>query len=262
MLFDSHAHLNDESLIDRIEDIIDNAKKQGVGKIVCVGYDKASSFLAVEIAKRYEELYAAVGVHPQEAKADKIDIAWIEDLLNQPKVVAIGEIGLDYYWDKTYNVRQREVFIEQIKLANKHDIPIIIHMRDATQETYDILKEYKLPQTKGVMHCYSASKEAMQQFLDLGMYISLAGPVTFKNPRVPKEVAIEVPLDRLLIETDSPYLAPMPYRGRTNQPAYVRFVAEEIARLKGISIKKIEDATYKNACELFNIENNEVGTWV
>lgn len=258
MLFDSHAHLNDEVLIDNVDEILDNAKANGVTGIVCIGYDRDSSLLAVELAERHESIYAAVGVHPQEAKGEPIDLSWLHVLMSHPKVVAIGEIGLDHYWDKTHVQQQRSLFIDQIRLANQYNKPIVIHMREATKETYDILHEYLEPGTKGVMHCYSASKESMNQFLDLGMYISLAGPVTFKNAKVPKEVASAVPLERLLVETDSPYLAPTPYRGKTNQPAYVRFVAEEIATIRGISVKEIEEITYHNTCVLFNIQNNEV----
>jgi len=259
MLFDSHAHLNDEALIERIEEILDNAKANGVAKIVCIGYDKDSSLLAVDISERYEMVYAAIGVHPQEAKGKVIDLGWISELIKHPKVVAIGEIGLDHYWDKTHSLQQREIFIAQIKIANKYNKSIIVHMRDATKETYEILREYLGKETKGVMHCYSASVESLKQFLDLGMYISLAGPVTFKNAITPKEVALAIPLDSLLVETDSPYLAPMPYRGKTNEPAFVKYVAEEIARIREISIEDIETATYRNTCEVFNIvENNEV----
>ncbi len=258
MLFDSHAHLNDQVLINRVEDIISNAKKNGVEKIVCVGYDQDSSLLAVELANQYDEIYAAVGIHPSEAKSFNIDLDWIAKELENPKVVAIGEIGLDFYWDKAYQEEQKELFIRQIEIANDYEKPIIIHMRDATNDTYEILKKYKKAHTEGVMHCYSASKETVKQFIDLNMYISLAGPVTFKNARVPKEVAETIPLDRLLVETDSPYLAPMPHRGKTNESKNVLYIAKEIADIKGVSFEELSEQTYQNTCKLFKIKENEV----
>jgi len=257
MLFDSHAHLNDPKLIDRVEEIIDNAKKNEVKKITCVGYDYESSMLAIDLANQYDDLYAAIGIHPSESKAFNIDLSWIEENINNPKVVAIGEIGLDYYWDKMYKAEQKELFINQIKLANKLSKPIIVHMREATKDTYDILKEYKDFNTLGVMHCYSSSKESAKQFIDLNMYISLAGPVTFKNAHTPKEVAKEIDLDHLLVETDSPYLSPSPHRGKTNEPKNVLYVAKEIAEIKGVSLEEVMKKTYRNTCNLYNIKMKE-----
>ncbi|MBI9009588.1 MAG: TatD family hydrolase [Tenericutes bacterium] len=257
MLFDSHAHINDPDLIDRVEEIISSAKKNKVSKITCVGYDYKSSMLAIDLANQYDEVYAAIGIHPSEARSFNLDLSWIEENMDNSKIVAIGEIGLDYYWDKNYKEEQKELFINQIKLANKLKKPIIIHMRDATKDTYDILKEYKELSTLGVMHCYSSSKEAMQQFIDLNMYISLAGPVTFKNALVPKEVAKEISLDHLLVETDCPYLSPAPYRGRTNEPRNVLYVAKEIANLKGVTLEEVMKKTYENTCKLYNIEMKE-----
>lgn len=257
MLFDSHAHLNDSKLIDRVGEIIENAKQNKVNKIMCVGYDKASSMLAIELANQYDEIYAAIGLHPSDVKSFDEDLTWIEENLSNPKVKAIGEIGLDYYWDKTFVEEQKQAFIRQIELANKYNMPIAIHMRDATDDTYKILKQYKAKTTKGVMHCYSSSKEAMKQFIDLGMYISLAGPVTFKNAKVPKEVAKEISLDKLLVETDCPYLAPTPYRGKTNEPKNVLYIAKEIAELKETDLETIMKYTYKNTCDLYNIDMKE-----
>lgn len=257
MLFDSHAHLNDAKLIDRVDEIIENAKKNHVDKMVCVGYDYESSMKSIELANKYKEVYAAIGIHPSEANRFDIDLSWIVKYLSHPKVVAVGEIGLDYYWDKTFKEEQKQLFINQIKLANEYKKPIIVHMRDATKDTYDTLKEYKNLNTLGVCHCYSASKEAMQQFIDLNMYISLAGPVTFKNANTPKEVAKAIDLNHLLVETDCPYLSPVPFRGKTNEPKNVLFVAEKIAELKGISLEELSEKTYKNTCKLYNIEMKE-----
>lgn len=257
MLFDSHAHINDEKLINRIDEVLANAKENGVNKILCVGFDKASSLQAIEFANQYAEIYAAIGIHPSEAKLFNFDLAWIEENSNNPKVVAIGEIGLDYYWDKTYSEEQKQLFVNQINLANKLNLPIIVHMRDATKDTYDLIKQNKDQVTKGVMHCYSASAEAMQQFIDLNMYISLAGPVTFKNAKTPKEVAQKIDINSLLVETDCPYLSPTPFRGKTNEPKNVLYVAKEIAEIKGLSLEELSEITYRNTCRLFNIEMKE-----
>ncbi len=258
MLFDSHAHLNSDKLVNNVDEILIRAKNNGINKIICVGYDFDSSMLAIDLANQYSEIYAAIGIHPSEAKSFDINLSWMDEHLSNPKVVAIGEIGLDYYWDKTYIEEQKQLLINQIKVANKHKLPIIIHMRDALQDTFEIIKKYKNVEGSGVMHCYSASKEAMQQFIDLNMYISLAGPVTFKNARVPKEVAKDVPLDKLLVETDSPYLSPEPYRGKTNESKNVLYIAKEIAKIKNISLEEIKNKTYSNTCKLFNINCNEV----
>ncbi len=257
MLFDSHAHINDLKLIDRVNEIVDHALINKVNKILCVGFDKESSLVAIELAEKFDSVYASIGVHPSEVNESNIDLEWINDYIHNSKVVAIGEIGLDYYWDKTFKDQQKEVFKRQIELANKYKKPFIVHMRDATQDTYEIIKNTKNSDISGVMHCYSASKESMKQFLDLDMYISLAGPVTFKNAKTPKEVAKEIPLNKLLVETDSPYLSPTPFRGKTNEPKNVYYIAKEIAKIKEISFEKLCEQTYKNTCKLFNIEMKE-----
>lgn len=254
MLIDSHVHLNDEQLFIKIETLIEKANKAGVVGFIVVGYDIDSSKLAIEIANMYDGVYALIGIHPSEASYVRdVDLQWLEKNLSHPKVKGIGEIGLDYHWDKHYMDQQKDLFIKQIQLANKHKLPISIHMRDATEDTYNILKTYKDKELKGVMHCYSGSKESMRQFIDLNMYISLAGPVTFKNAYMPKEVAKEVPLNRLLVETDSPYLAPVPYRGKTNQPRNVEYIAKEIALIRRVDFEEIAKATYQNTVELFNL---------
>ncbi|MGE4571961.1 MAG: TatD family hydrolase [Candidatus Izemoplasmatales bacterium] len=255
MLIDSHVHLNDEQLFTKIESLIDKANAVGVSAFVVVGYDIDSSKLAIELANMYDSIYALIGIHPSEASYVKdSDLEWIEKKLSHPKVKGIGEIGLDYHWDKNLMDKQKALFIKQIQIANKHKMPISVHMRDATEDTYQIIKTYKDKDLPGVMHCYSGSKESMQQFIDLNMYISLAGPVTFKNANTPKEVAASVPMDRLLVETDSPYLAPVPYRGKQNQPRNVEFIAKEIAKIKNISFKELAEKTYENTVKLFNLE--------
>ncbi|QWB99810.1 TatD family hydrolase [Mycoplasmatota bacterium] len=265
MLIDSHVHLNDEQLFTKIETLIEKAEKAGVVAYIVVGYDIESSKLAIELASMYDQIYALIGIHPSEASyIREEDLQWLERNLKHPKVKGIGEIGLDYHWDKSFMDKQKDLFIKQIKLANQYKMPISIHMRDATDDTYQILKEYKDKDLKGVMHCYSGSKEYMDKFIDLNMHISLAGPVTFKNANTPKEVAKHVPLDRLLVETDSPYLSPVPYRGKQNQPRNVEYIAKEIAKIKGISFDKLSDITYHNTVHLFDLTDlkKEANEWV
>ena len=256
MMFDSHCHLNDENLYPRIEEVIRDANKTGVKKFLVVGYDKASSLLAVDIAHRYEGCYAAIGVHPTEIDGvGESDYKEIMDLASDKKVVAIGEIGLDYHWvkDPLQREKQKEWFIRQIEFANEHHLPISIHNRESTEDCVEILKEHT-PKYGGVMHCYSGSVETMEVVIKLGLHIALGGTVTFTNAKTPKEVAEVVPLDKLLIETDSPYLTPHPHRGEKNEPKYICLVLEEIARLKDMSKKHLEDVIYKNTCRLFNVD--------
>ena len=257
MIIDSHVHLNDEELFPRIEEIIERAKSNGVKAFICIGYDRESSELAIDIANMYSEVYAAIGIHPSEAKHYKnSDIEWLEENINNEKVVAIGEIGLDYYWDKSHEVRQKELFIKQIEMANKINLPIIVHMRDATNDTFEIIKDNKRHDLQGVMHCYSGPTEYVEKFINLNMYISLAGPVTFKNARVPKEVAKIIPLNRLLVETDAPYLAPMPHRGKINESKNLKYIVKELANTKGISVEKVEAETFSNTLNLFNLKKD------
>ena len=255
MIIDSHVHLNDEELFPRIEEIIERAKENGVVKFICVGYDKESSELALDIAAMYDEVYAAIGIHPSEAKHYKeSDLVWLEENLSNSKVKAVGEIGLDYYWDKNFADKQKDLFIKQINLANKHKLPIIVHMRDAINDTYEIIKETKDKNLSGVMHCYSGSFEYVKKFTDLNLYISLAGPVTFKNAVVPKEIAKKIDLKKLLVETDAPYLAPVPHRGKTNESKNLKYIIKEIANIRQITVEDVEKNTYENTVKLFNLE--------
>jgi len=255
MLIDSHAHLDGSRFDNDREKIIENFKEDGIELIVNPGADVATSVKAVSLAKKHKNIYAAVGVHPHEAKTmDENTIEVLRELAANEKVVAIGEIGLDYHYDNSPRDIQKKWFREQIKLAKELDLPIIIHDRDAHEDTYNILKEENDDRLRGIMHCYQSSLEMSQQFIDLGFYISLAGPVTFKNAKTPKEVAEGVPLDKLLIETDSPYLTPHPHRGKRNEPAYVRYVAGMIAELKGLSYEEVAKKTAENAKKIFNIK--------
>jgi len=258
MIFDTHCHLNSEELYPSIKENICAANKVGVSNFLVVGYNKETSLLAIKIAQEFSCCYAAIGFHPTEI----FDITWDEmlEVLNlaksNDKVVAIGEIGLDYHWikDDLQREKQREIFIKQIDFANKIGKPVCIHNRDSNEDCFAIIKEHQ--SVNGfVMHCYSGSVETMKEIVKMDKaYISLGGPVTFTNAKVPKEVAKEVPLNRLLVETDSPYLSPHPLRGTINKPENIPLIVKEIADLKMCSIEEIEQRTYENACKVFGIK--------
>jgi TatD DNase family protein len=254
MLFDTHVHLNAEQFNDDLQQVIERAKAEGVSKMVVVGFDRPTITKAMELCEAYEFLYASVGWHPVDAidmKAEDLD--WLRELSSHPKVVALGEMGLDYHWDKSPKEIQKDVFRKQIQLAKEVKLPIIIHNREATADIIEILKAEGAHEVGGIMHCFSGSAETAMECLDMNFYISLGGPVTFKNAKKPKEVAVAVPLDRLLIETDCPYLAPHPYRGKRNEPGYVKLVAEQIAELKGVTYEEVAKATRANAEKLFDL---------
>jgi len=255
LLFDTHVHLNARQFKDDRDATIKRAQEAGVTKMVVVGFDEETINLAMEITEAYDFIYAAVGWHPVDAIYYKDEhLEWIEELSKHPKVVAIGEMGLDYHWDTSPKDVQVEVFRKQIRLAKKLNMPIIIHNREATDDIIRILQEENASEVGGIMHCYSATRKELQACLDMNFYISLAGPVTFKNVKEVKEVAKVVPLDKLLIETDAPYLAPHPYRGKRNEPAYVSLVAKEIAALREIEYEKLCQITTENALRLFRIK--------
>ena len=256
MLFDTHVHLNAWQFKEDREETNQRAFDAGVRYMVVVGFDHETIPLAIEIAEKYDTIYAAVGWHPVDAiDMTEKELAWIEELSHHPKVVAIGEMGLDYHWDKSPKDMQAEVFRKQIRLAKKRKMPIIIHNREATEDIIAILEEENAKEIGGIMHCYSDSVKYVERCLDMNFYISLGGPVTFKNAPLPKEVAKEVPFDRLLIETDAPYLAPHPKRGKRNEPAYVKLVAEKIAEIRGVTLEVVAEQTTKNAFQVFKIES-------
>lgn len=254
MLFDTHMHLNAKQYEEDRHEVIERAFNEGVTQMTVVGFDDETIPIAIEIAEEYENIYAAVGWHPVDAinyTAEKL--RWLEELSNHPKVVALGEMGLDYHWDTSPKDVQKEVFKEQINLAKKVKLPIIIHNREASKDIKKILIEENAKEIGGIMHCYSSPIEDIEDYVDMNFYISLAGPVTFKNAPEVKEAAKKIPLDRLLIETDSPYLTPHPFRGKRNEPARIKLIAEEIADLKGISLEELAKITTKNAKKIFNL---------
>lgn len=251
-MIDTHTHIN---CIDdfSIDEILKNASDNGVEKLIVPSAYASDIDIVAELASKYENVYGLLGVHPSEVKD------WTDDLIDKikecaksPKIVGIGEIGLDYYRDKSFNDLQKEVFIKQINLANELNFPISVHDREAHKDSFDILTEFN-KNSIVIMHCFSGSVEFMHECVKQGWYIAIGGVVTFKNAIKMKEVAKEVPLDKLLIETDAPYLTPVPYRGKTNQPAYVKYVAEEIANLRNTSFEEIDEQTTKNAKLVFKI---------
>ena len=253
MLADSHAHIDDERFDADRDEVVARALAAGVSLIVNIGADMASSARSVALAEKYPGIYAAVGMHPHDSQDMKeTDYRQLEQWANHPKVVAIGEIGLDYHYDLSPRPVQKEVFLRQLDVARKTGKPFIIHEREAHADMLDIIR-YAARGLNGVFHCFSGSVETAREYLKMGFYISVAGPVTFPKSVKTKEVAKAVPLDRLLVETDSPYLTPQPFRGKRNEPAYVRLVAEEIANLRDISLAELAETTTANVRRLFNI---------
>jgi TatD DNase family protein len=254
MLFDTHTHLNAEQFEEDYKEVIERASEAGVSRMVVVGFDRPTIARAIELIELYDELYASVGWHPVDAiDMTDNDLAWIESLAKHPKVVALGEMGLDYHWDKSPAEIQKKVFRVQIQLAKRLNLPIIIHNREATMDIIQILDEEGAKDVGGIMHCFSADWEAAKKCLDLNFHISFGGPVTFKNAEETREVAKKIPLDRLLIETDCPFLSPHPFRGKRNEPARVRLIAEQLAELKGLSLEELGLITTQNANRLFQI---------
>lgn len=253
MLFDTHTHLDDEKFdVDR-DELIASLKEQGISLLVNIGADMKSSKESVLLAEKYDFIYASVGVHPCDTKdfADD-DLDKLEEMARHEKVVAIGEIGLDYYWDEPDREIQKEWFLKQLLLAKKLNMPYIVHDRDAHADTLEIIK--KAGYTNGVMHCFSGSAQMAQEVIKMGMYVSLSGTVTFKNAKKAQEVAQSIPLDKLLIETDSPYLTPEPFRGKRNNSAHVRYTAEKIADIRGLSFDELAHITMENGKRFYNIK--------
>lgn len=248
MFIDTHAHLDSHKFDEDRDDAIRRAQEAGVDAIMNIGFNRETIPTTLALAERYPFIYAAVGWHPTDVEEMRLeeDLAWIEQLCAHPKVLAIGEIGLDYHWDSPRDL-QHTVFREQIRLARRLGKPIVIHNRDAHEDVVRLLREEKAEEVGGIMHCFSGSWETAKMCLNMNFDISFGGPVTFKNARVPKEVLSKVPLDRILIETDCPYLAPHPYRGKRNESAYVPLVAMAAAEIKGISLEEIGAQTSLNA---------------
>lgn len=258
-LFDSHAHYDDEKFDEDRDDVIQSIHNSDVDKFISAGYSLESSKDAIQLANKYEFIYTTVGISPNDVKTTlqetMADIEELEKIINtekNKKIVGIGEIGLDYYWNKENKEIQKQAFIKQIELANKLNLPITIHTREAVADTLEILKQHPVNK-KGVFHCCPLNRELVKEALKLGFYISFAGPVTFKNSKNAQEIVDMVPNDRMLIETDSPYLAPEPVRGTRNDSRNVKYIAEKIASIKQLQIEEVAEITYQNTLRIFNI---------
>lgn len=257
-IIDTHAHLNDPKFQFDYEEVFARCMEADMKYIINVGSNVVNSEFAVKLAEKHDALWAAVGIHPQEADSvDTESLKAIESLLNHPKVVGIGETGFDYYYETATRENQWNAFVSHVELALKYDLPVIIHDRDAHGDTLKLIQEYKGRGLKGVFHCYSGSAEMAKQVVNLGFYVSFAGPVTYKNAPNLKEAAKSVPLDRILVETDCPYLAPQPVRGKRNEPHYVIHTAEEIASLREMDLEEFVEAANENAYRLFQFERKK-----
>ncbi|WP_153111424.1 TatD family hydrolase [Propionivibrio limicola] len=251
MLIDSHCHIDFPELAGNLPNVLDLMQQNDVAAAVCIGVTLEGFPRIRALAEAHANVFASVGLHPENTEGHEPSIGELVELAQHPKVIAIGETGLDYYWHKDAPEWQRDRFRTHIRAAREVGKPLVVHNREATADTLRLLGEENARDVGGVMHCFTESWDVAEQVLDLGFHISLSGIVTFKNAHLVKEVAQRVPLDRLLVETDAPYLAPAPYRGKLNQPGYVRYVAEEIARLRGISCDEVAAATTDNFFRLF-----------
>ena len=254
MIFDTHAHYDDDRFAPDRGELLSGMNENGIGRIINVGASFEGCKNSLMLAQEYDFIYAALGVHPSDiADLTEESCEWIRQHLSEPKVVAVGEIGLDYYWDKEPEVqaRQREWFRYQLQLAKESALPVSIHSREAAADTMEIMKEVAADGIPGVIHCYSYSKEQALEYIDMGYYIGVGGVVTFKNARKLKETVEAIPLERILLETDCPYMAPEPNRGKRNSSLYLTYVADAIAGLKGVTPEEVKTVTYENALRLF-----------
>ncbi len=254
-IFDTHTHLNDEPFKHRIADEVKKAKNFSVTKMNIVGSNLELNRCAVEIAEQFDACYATIGWHPDDAGTfDEHSQDYLLSVLTKPKVIAVGEIGLDYHWMVESKAVQEQVFRRQIEISKQLNLPFQVHSRDALKETYHIIKSEGVGSAGAIMHSFSGTYEEAKKFLDLGMMLSFSGVVTFKKAVAEQEAVSKLPLDRILVETDAPYLTPVPYRGRENTPAYTRYVVEKIAELRGLPIETVAEKTYENAMRIFKIE--------
>ena len=256
MIFDSHAHYDDAAFDADRAGLLEELQSAGVGFVVDVGANRASTIAAADLAQQYDFIYASAGFHPsdvEELERGEADVAWLMEAAKRPKVVAIGEIGLDYHWPEPGRDLQKKWFAAQLEAAKELDLPIIIHSRDAAQDTYDMMKEAGGSGLSAVIHCFSYEKEMAARFLDLGYYLGIGGVLTYKNARKLKEVGAFMPLDRMLLETDCPYLTPTPHRGKRNSSLFLPYVLEEAAGLRGCTAEEIENATLENAKRFYRL---------
>lgn len=253
-IFDTHAHYDDEAFDEDRETLLAHLPEEGIARVVDVGASLASCKKVLEIAARYDYIYAAIGVHPSEtAELDEKYFAWLRESCLTEKCVAVGEIGLDYYWPEPSREIQKKWFLRQLDLAREISKPVIIHSREAAKDTADLMQAAHAEEIGGVIHCYSYSKEMARTFLDMGFYFGIGGVLTFKNAVKLKEAVSYIPMDRMVLETDCPYLAPVPNRGKRNYSGYIPYVVTEMAQVKGISEEEVRASAWKNAHDLYRI---------
>ena len=255
MIFESHAHYEDARFDEDREALLSSFPQKGIDYVVNVGSSLKTTQQSIALAKQYDFIYAAAGVHPEEtAELNEENFAWLCEQMKQEKVVAVGEIGLDYHWDEPERKIQKVWFERQIALARQVSLPMIIHSRDAAQDTLDIMKVCKAEEAGGVIHCFSYGVEMAREYLNMGFYIGIGGVLTFKNAKKLKEVAKYVPLDRILLETDCPYMAPEPHRGNRNSSIYLPYVAETLATIKGVDVEEVYQTTRENGKQMYRIQ--------
>lgn len=255
MIFDTHAHYNDQAFDEDREKLIQSLPENGIGLVVNIGANLESTKESIKLAETYPFFYASAGVHPSDtAELNEENLAWLEECANRKKVVAVGETGLDYYWDEPDRNIQKEWFERQMEMAREVKLPVIIHSRDAAKDTLNMMKAVRAGEIGGVIHCFSYSVEMAREFLNMGFYLGIGGVLTFKNAKRLKEVAEYAPLDRIVLETDCPYMAPSPNRGKRNSSLNLPYVAEELARIKGMTVEEIEQVTFENGKRLYRLK--------
>ena len=255
MIFDTHAHYDDAAFDEDREELIAALPAGGIGTVVNVGASLESTKTTLELARRYPYFYGAAGVHPNETgELTERDMEWLKGICREPKIVAVGEIGLDYHWDEPERGVQKKWFVRQLELAREVKLPVIIHSREAAKDTLDLMKGERAEEIGGVVHCFSYGVEMAREYLDMGFFIGIGGVLTFSNGKKLKEVAAYAPLDRIVLETDCPYLAPVPNRGRRNSSLNLPYVAEALAEIKGVTREEIEIQTCRNARRLYRLE--------
>ena len=254
-IFETHAHYDDDAFDDDRDSLLQQMHKKGIDYIVNIGCSMDNSRHTVKMIQQYDFLYGTVGVHPSDIQGlTNADMQELEELSKREKILAIGEIGLDYHYDNVVKENQAKWFLAQLEIAKRRNLPVVIHSRDAAKDTLDIMKEHHNGVTPGIIHCFSYGVEMAREYLNMGYHIGVGGVVTFKNAKKLKEVVEYTPLNRIVLETDAPYLAPTPYRGKRNCSLYLTHVAEEIAAIKNVSIEEVCAATYENAMKIYNVE--------
>lgn len=256
MIYETHAHYDDKAYEEDIDEVLGEIDAAGIKRIVNVAASMRSCKTTLELTKKYPQIYGAIGVHPSDTgELTDEDMILLKEYCNNDKILAVGEIGLDYYWDEPDREIQKKWFIKQLQLAREVKLPVIIHSRDAAADTLDIMKNQKAEEIGGVIHCFSYGIEMAREYLNMGFYLGVGGVVTFKNGKKLKEVVEYAPIDRIVTETDSPYLSPVPYRGKRNSSANIPLIIDEIARIKGLSVEEVEKITWQNALKLYRQED-------